>query len=118
MVHIVSKRLRSCSYHPQAQGMIERFHRQLKASLMGHGYPENWSENLPLILLGIRTSYKEDLQCSSVEPAYGSSIRIPGEFILPSSTPSDYHTFLARHRQCADSWKPSLPRQTRHAISI
>lgn len=31
------KRLRTTAYHPQANGLVERFHKQLKASLLSHG---------------------------------------------------------------------------------
>ena len=44
------------AYHPQANGMIERFHRQLKASLMAVAGNGNWMSSLPLVLLGLRTS--------------------------------------------------------------
>ena len=40
--------------------MVERFHRQLKAALMCH--PDmSWVQSLPLVLLGIRKSFKDDL---------------------------------------------------------
>lgn len=118
MVLLGSHRIRTCSYHPVSNGMIERFHRQLKSSLMAHGHPDNWSETLPLVLLGIRTAFKEDLKCSAAELVYGSSIRIPGEFIHPSPSTSNPHSFLARLRQCTDSWKPSLPRQPQRTTYI
>nr|XP_037289735.1 uncharacterized protein LOC119184004 [Rhipicephalus microplus] len=49
-----------------SNGMVERFHRQLKAALTA---PEehNWVEALPLILLGIRSTLKEDMGCSAAE---------------------------------------------------
>lgn len=49
------------AYHPQANGMIERFHRQIKASLKAQPDPGRWHEILPLVLLGIRASVKEDM---------------------------------------------------------
>ena len=50
--------LRTTSYHPIANGIIERFHRQLKASLKAHTPAVHWIESLPLVLLGIRTALK------------------------------------------------------------
>ncbi|GFR65343.1 transposon Ty3-G Gag-Pol polyprotein [Elysia marginata] len=44
------------SYHPQANGMVERLHRQLKASLKARTTSSNWFEELPMVLLGIRSS--------------------------------------------------------------
>ena len=63
------KNLRTTSYHPVANGIIERFHRQLKASLKTHTPTVQWIESLPLGLLGIRTVLKNDPQCSTAELA-------------------------------------------------
>lgn len=76
------KRIRTTSYHPQANGMVERLHRQLKAALMCHA--DTWSKALPFVLLGIRTALKEDLH-SSAEILYGEPLRLPGELIIPPS---------------------------------
>ncbi|KAL7636460.1 UNVERIFIED_CONTAM: hypothetical protein RMT77_013235 [Armadillidium vulgare] len=92
--------------------MVERFHRQLKATLAAHPHSERWTEALPFVLLGIRSAMKEDLQCTSAELVYGSPLRLPGEFFDPSVSPasSDPYTYLSRLRQCSTSWKPSAPR--------
>ena len=45
-------RLRSTAYHPQTNGMVERFHRTLKSAIMARG--SRWLEHLPVVLLGIR----------------------------------------------------------------
>lgn len=79
------KHKRTTAYHPQCNGMVERFHRQLKAAIVCHG-SANWVESLPLVLLGIRSSFKEDLQTSSAEMLYGEPLRLPGEFFQPTST--------------------------------
>ncbi len=57
---------RSCttSYHPQTNGMVEQFHGQLKAALKAQPSPDAWKISLPLILLGIRTAFKVDLNYS------------------------------------------------------
>ncbi|XP_042902118.1 protein NYNRIN-like [Parasteatoda tepidariorum] len=63
-----TKRNRTTAYHSSANGMIERFHRQLKGalrcSLTG---TERWIEEMPIVLLGIRTALKEDLNTSTAE---------------------------------------------------
>ena len=76
------KHLRTTAYHPIANGIIERFHRQLKAALKAHMSSSHWTETLPLLLLGIRTALKTDLQCSAAELVYGTTLRVPGEFFL------------------------------------
>ena len=80
---IGSHKIHTTAYHPQANGMIERFHRQIKTSIMTSNDIKHWSDILPFILLGLRTSVKEDLKCSSSELVYGQTLRIPGELIVP-----------------------------------
>ena len=74
------KRIRTTSYHPAANGLIERFHRQLKTSLKSHPDPTHWTDSLPVVLLGVRTQLKDDLHCTAAELVYGSTLRLPGEF--------------------------------------
>lgn len=45
-------RLRTTSYHPQANGKIERYHRILKSSLMAHELP--WILALPIVIFAHR----------------------------------------------------------------
>ena len=75
-----SKRIRTTAYHPIANGIVERFHRQLKASLKCYLNPSHWTEALPMVLLGIRTALKEDLQHTAAELVYGTTLWLPGEF--------------------------------------
>jgi cleavage and polyadenylation specificity factor subunit 1 len=86
--------LKTTAYHPQANGMVERFHRQLKASLKASGNAVNWCRELPLVLLGIRVALKEDIGCSAAEMVYGQTLRVPGELFVPSDertpTASDF----------------------------
>jgi transposase InsO family protein len=82
------KHLHTTAYYPIANGIIERFHRQLKASLKVQEAATHWIESLPLVLLSILTALKSDLQCSAAELVYGTSLRLSGEFFQqsPSST--------------------------------
>lgn len=95
------ERVRTTSYHPQANGMVERMHRQLKASLMCHN--NSWTTVLPLVLLGMRSALKEDLNTSSAELLYGEALRLPGEFVtenmqlMNSDGITDLVTHLRRH---------------------
>jgi len=43
---------RTTAYHPQANGIVERFHRQLKAALKAWLVGPDWMDELPLVLLG------------------------------------------------------------------
>ena len=78
--------IRTTAYHPAANGMVERLHRQLKAAIRCHR--QRWTEVLPLVLLGIRSAWKEDLDATAAEMVYGQPLRLPGEF-LAHQNPGD-----------------------------
>ena len=68
------------AYHPQANGLVERLHRQLKSSLKARLSGPNWMDELPMVMLGIRTAWREDAGCSPADLVYGTSLHLPGEF--------------------------------------
>jgi transposase InsO family protein len=98
------KHLRTTAYHPASNGMVERLHHQLKTAIKCHN-TSNWVEILLIILLGIRTALKEDLNATAAELIYGTGIRFPAEFFLPatSQTTSD---FVNRVGERIDEIKP------------
>ncbi|GFV42381.1 transposon Ty3-G Gag-Pol polyprotein [Trichonephila clavipes] len=59
----------------QANGMIEELHRPLKSAIKCHA-TERWTEVLPIILLGLRASLKEDILCTPAELVFGTTIRV------------------------------------------
>ena len=86
------------AYHPQSNGLVERFHRHLKAALKARLTGPNWLNELPWVLLGIRTAPKEDLGCSSAEMVYGAPLTVPGDFVSTHDTHSDYNSQLQQLR--------------------
>lgn len=100
------KLARTTAYHPACNGMIERMHRTLKAAIMTHG-GKDWTSSLPIVLLGLRAAWKEDLQCSSAELVFGEQLRIPGEFFTSSSTEVEYPDFVSHLRQKISQLRPS-----------
>ena len=43
----------------------------------------DWMVHLPLVLLGIRTSVRQDSSWCPAELVYGATLRLPGEFLAP-----------------------------------
>ncbi|XP_057324820.1 uncharacterized protein LOC130667325 [Microplitis mediator] len=91
------KHLHTTPYHPQANGLVERLHRQLKSALLCH--QESWYDTLLAVLLGIRAAWNDDIQMTPAELVYGEPIRLPGELLTPTNktTPHDIVNTLKRH---------------------
>ena len=66
-------------YHPQSNGMVERFHCQLKNSLRARGAGADWPAHLPWVLLGLQAATKKDSGISSAEMFNGVPLRLPGD---------------------------------------
>ncbi|XP_077491953.1 uncharacterized protein LOC144102599 [Amblyomma americanum] len=102
------ERSRTTSYHLCANGMIERFHRQFKAAIMCH--PDSTClEAIPAVALGIRATFKPDIQATSAELVYGEPLRLPSEFLAaPTSNNeiSDPTDFVARLRRSIAALRP------------
>ena len=70
-------------YHPEANGLVERFHRRLKESLnaLATSEPHSWFWKLPCSLLAIRTTLKPDIGASPADMVFGEGLSVPGELI-------------------------------------
>lgn len=73
------RHLKTTPYHPQANGMIERWHRTLKSAILCHP-AEKWTHYLPIILLGLRAVFKPDIEASPAELVYGTNLRLRSDF--------------------------------------
>jgi transposase InsO family protein len=78
------KHVMTTAYHPQSNGMVERFHRQLKEALRARNCGADWADHLPRVLLGIRAAPKDDTGMSLAELVYGCGLVLPGELQVPS----------------------------------
>jgi hypothetical protein len=89
---------RKTADHPAANGLVERFHRTLKAAIMCHA-DQQWTETLPLVLLGLCMAFKTDLQASVVELVYGEPLRIPGKLLTSTTDPMEPAHIITQLRQ-------------------
>lgn len=87
--------------------MIERVHRQLKASLACH--ENSWTQALPFVLLGVRSAFKEDLKATGTEMLYGETLTLPGELLVPAPGPDkieDATDLIVRLRRHMSNIRP------------
>ena len=73
-----------------------------------------------IVLLGIRTAVKEDMSASTAEMVYGTTLRLPGEFVAPSPTPplADSSDFVQQLKARMQLLHPPLPRPTQRTSSL
>ena len=103
------------AYHPVSNGIIENTHRTIKAALKAHKNPLNWYSNLGLVLLGLRSTYKPNIDCSSPELLYETTIRLPGQYFedfSPKIPQTDYSKQLTEFM----SLQRFIPRRRQPAI--
>ncbi|XP_055918953.1 uncharacterized protein LOC129950995 [Eupeodes corollae] len=93
------------SYHPQANGIVERFHRTLKAAINCND-SNRWVQRLPLILLGLRATLKEDLKATPAELVYGTSLRLPADLLAPTIVNQSQCEFVKDLRRMMRQIKP------------
>jgi hypothetical protein len=71
------------------------------------------TEALPLVLLGICTAFKEDLQASVAELVYSEPQRIPGKLLALGTNPRDPALLISELRRHMARLRPVLA--ARHA---
>jgi hypothetical protein len=67
---------------------------------------DKWTEALQLVLLGIRTAYK-DLQSSAADLVYGERLRVPGELLVPAAPKVEASLFIQQLRRLMDHLRPT-----------
>ncbi|XP_075157777.1 uncharacterized protein LOC142231040 [Haematobia irritans] len=91
-------RIRTSPYHPSSNGMVERWHRSLKSALMCHN-TKNWLDVLPTVLLGLRSSIREDINSSPFELTYGTTIKLPGDMLTETQNQAPTEDFVTAQKK-------------------
>lgn len=101
------QKFRTTAYHPQANGILERWHRTLKNAIKCQDN-NSWMESLPTILLGLRSIVLQNINASPAELVYGTNLRLP-YFYFESTRPSlvrDASTFVEKLKFQMEKLKP------------
>ena len=74
---------RTCPYHPQSDGMIERFNRTVAQMLATFvkGNRRDWDEHLPYLMLAYRSTLHESTRCSPNMMVFGRDLALPIDVI-------------------------------------
>ncbi len=83
------KKLNTTAYHPQCDGMVERFNRTLKAMLRKHSarFGAQWDTYLPGVLWAYRNTPHESTREKPSFLLFGFDCRSPTEAALLTPTP-------------------------------
>lgn len=77
--HFGIRQIHTCSYHPEANGLLEGYHHKLKNSLRALADP-NWSERIPIINLIWNNVIREDGLYSPSQIVFGTNLLLPNDF--------------------------------------
>ena len=79
MASLSIKRKLSSAFHPESQGVLERFHSTLKSTMKKYCAEtgREWDVGLPFLLMAVRESVQESLGFSPNELVFGHSVRGP-----------------------------------------
>ncbi|KAI5726229.1 hypothetical protein M8J77_025553 [Diaphorina citri] len=66
----------------------------------------SWSLELPAVLLGLRSTYKEDLQASPANLVYGTTLRLPGEYFEPPQSTTATSEYAQKLHNIFESVRP------------
>lgn len=97
--------IQTTAYNPKANGALERWHRVLKSGLKCRG--KNWIKELPTVLLGLRAVPRDDTGISCGEMTFGRTLKLPGEFWIPSSKMVDKTVFVQNLRDSFSRIRPA-----------
>ena len=81
------KKINTTAYHPQTDGLVERFNRTLISMLAKTVQKQgrDWDEHLPYVLYAYRTSIQESTKESPFYLLYGRDARLPTDEVIDAT---------------------------------
>ena len=96
------KKTRTTPYHPQSDGMVERFNRTLEAQLskFADHNQKDWEEHIPFLLMAYRSATHDTTSCSPARMMLGRELKMPIDLMFgrledePPQTATNYASML------------------------
>ena len=79
------RKLTTAAYHPQSDGLVERFHQTVMDMMAKAGLWQDrrsWDTKLPYLLFAYRASVQDSTQASPFKLLYGRDVRLPTTEVL------------------------------------
>ena len=83
------KHQHTTSYHPQANGLVERVHRVIKVAFSALDDPTDWANHLPLVQLMLNNQICDRAHFTPFQMAFGQAANLPGAFVGVRQTEPD-----------------------------
>ena len=93
--------------------MVERMHRRLKDALRARCAADTWAAHLPWVLLGLRSTPREEDGRSPAQAVLGSDLILPGQFLTDSEVHFD--SFIKKFENTLRSAESTV---ARHNIAL
>ena len=100
------RKSRTTPYHPQSDGLVERFNKTLKASLRAYASnTSEWDLHLPYVLMAYRTAVQKSTDFTPAMLFLGRELRLPTDIVyaIPNSSvktvPEDFAQHMANVSQ-------------------
>ncbi len=81
-------KIRTSSYHPQSDGMVERFNKTIVEMLTAFAAekPRTWDEHLPYLMMAYRSSVHASTGVTPFAMLYGREMVLPVDLMVPKPT--------------------------------
>ena len=117
---------RTSPYHPQSDGLVERFNRTLlnMLSVVAKDNERDWDLQLPLVMMAYRTSTQESTGATPFSLMFGREARLPIDIMFgpppgeQPASPSQYALLLRRLEAAYDCVRTQLSLQQRRQKTL